>query len=272
MQRRGFLLAASAALAGCGASEASSVSDVRGNKGAAPDYAGYVSNGLFSDQGDGWKVGGRQWRIRDEEIHHMQGACLDFAGPSQWTDVGIADGVYLHDAYIGLRTRDAGEYMTLARSFVSRCVFGALISSGNNRITDTNITLCSIGVKVAAGANNAHGIIDGCMVNHCTYPLIAQDVTLGQTFSACHFIAGQSGSDQGAIQINNSKGIAVSGGQISNCDIAVDGTSQFALRGVTLRGVVNLIVTAGALFDAKDSIVMAGAILTLNGQAWNGNT
>jgi hypothetical protein len=240
--------------------------------GSAPDYVSYASNGLFSDSGEGLIVEDcRQWRLRDAEIHHMQGACVDFIGPSNWRDVGVINGCYFHDSHLGLRTSGSGEGLAVSDTFISDCEIAVQIDSGNNTLTNCHIAKSAIGIKISGGTNNAHGAITGCIVRHCTYPLVCVDVTLGETFLNCLFTAGQGGADQGVMQIVNSKGIVLSGGQVAYCNVTVDATSQLALRGVTFRGPVNFTVTAGGVLDAKDTVVMAGATVTLNGAPWNGN-
>jgi len=173
----------------------------------------------------------------------MQGACVDFQGPSQWSDVAILDAPYLHDSWKGLWTRNGGEGLTVSNPYISNCVFGAHIDSGNNTISGGQIVFCSIGIKVgespAAGVNDSHGVVSGVTIRHCTYLISCQNVTLGHIFTGCNFAGGQAGADQGVIQVINSTGLLFTGCAFAYCDISVTGPMP-SFKGCTVRGTVTL--------------------------------
>jgi len=235
MNRRSFL-ASSAALAA-----AISLPAYAG-AGTAPNYTGYSSNGSFYNAGEGQSVGPGNWRWRDQEIHHMQGACLNFGGPSTWQSMGIAGGNYLHDSWKGIWTHDGAEGMDADGNYISNCVYGVHIDSGNNTIRGGQIVYCSIGIKVGAtplGANDARGIVSGVTIRHCFYPIVCENVTRGQLFNGCQITAGQAGTDQGIIQIYNSTGISFTGCSFGYCDIVVTGTMP-SFKNNTVYGPVTL--------------------------------
>lgn len=238
MNRR-FFLRSSAALAGAGL-----LIPRTGfaSTGSAPNYTGYASNGSFYAGGEGQHVGPANWRVVDQEISNMQGACIDFTGSSAWQSVGIARGNYLHDSYKGIWTHGSAEGMDADENYISNCVFGAHIDSGNNTIRGGQIVYCSVGIKVGddpIGSNNAHGIVSGVVVRHCTYLVVCQNVTLGHLFEGCQFVAGQAGSDQGVIQIINSTGLQFNGCGLAYCDISVTGPMP-SFKDCTVRGPVTL--------------------------------
>ncbi len=276
MDRRSFVLSSLAVL-GCGSSEGS-VNEIPGASatkvlaGSAPAYTGYASNSLFSDLAEGMKVSGRQFRVRDYEIRNMNGACIDYSASPNWQDFGVVDGCYLHDSYKGIYTHNGGEGLLVSNTSISNCVYGVHVDSGNNNFANGESVFCSIGIKISGGVNNAHGCFTNWTSRHNAYLLTCQDVTFGESFVNCNFIGGQAGTDQGAMQLLNSKGIAITGGQIASCDISVDAMSQLDLSHVTFRGPVNVTVAAGGVFKSYNPVVMSGATLTLNGVPWNGSS
>ncbi len=241
--------------------------------GTGPNYTGYGSNGAMVD---GAEFGVRTLRcptirLRDLDVRNIRGAGVDIQGPSAWKDKTLIDGVFVDNSYRGVHLRNSAEGVLVSNTKVANCVFGIDIDSGNNNVANCEVVYCSIGIRLTGGANNAHGTFTGVNSRHNTYNLSCQNVTLGETFVGCNFSGGQGGADQGILQMVNSKGILLQGGQIAYNDVTVDATSQLALRGVVLRGPVNFIVSSGGVLDCKDCIVMAGATVRLNGLPFSGN-
>jgi hypothetical protein len=239
--------------------------------GSAGNYGGH-SNWNISDSGEGGVklYGTKKARLRDIDLSNISGTGIDVQASTAWQDYALLSGIFGRDCYRVMHFRNGGEYAQVNGAKVVNSVYGVHVDSGNVHFTNLEAVNCSIGILVSGGTNNAHGTFTGGSVTHCANLLSCQQVTLGETFSNMNFIGGQGGNDQGAIQLINSKGIVILGGQISYADVSVDATSQLYLRGVTLRGPVNFTVATGGTLDAKDNIVMAGATVTLNGAPWNG--
>lgn len=175
--------------------------------------------------------------------------------------------VIARGCYIGAEL--TGQYGTLSNFFGAFCKYGIKITSGNMKVIGGTLCENHFGLWLYGGPNNAHGQIIGLTSNHNFVNLWCQDVTLGETFSGCHFIAGD-------INIENSKGIQIEGGQIGNGTVTVDATSELILRGVMFTGPVNFIVEEGGILDAQGCHPLLnatyGGVMTLNGSPWSGNT
>lgn len=88
------------------------------------------------------------------------------------------------------------------------------VFGGNNMFVNCNIVDNTKGVYLGSGANHAHGIFNGCNINHNNdYNLLVENVTLGQNFNGCHFY-GDSIGGLGKIRINSSGGININNGHI----------------------------------------------------------
>jgi hypothetical protein len=238
--------------------------------GSGPLYNGY---GTGPNAGNVFGVktaGNKTFSILDTSISQVSNG-IDVSGVPSWQDSGSIRGGRISHCYRGIWLHDYAEGVFISEANVSDCVFGVVVDSGNSNLSNGQTTRCSIGLLISGGPNNAHGSVMGWNSRHNTYNLSVQNVTLGHYFGGCNFIGGQAGADQGYVQIVNSKGIMINGGQIAFANITIDATSQVALRGVIFRGPVNITVAAGGVFDAKQNMVMPGATITLNGSSFSGN-
>jgi hypothetical protein len=177
----------------------------------------------------------------------------------------------IHDSYIGIGTRNKGEYATIQGGIVHHCLFGLHCASGNNKVLGTNFLHNKYGIFLYKGDNHAHGVMQGVTSNHNEFNVICWDVSIGQVFSGGCFFGGFAGGN-GKMDFQRSKGILFSGAHIGSSDVAIDATSKVAFRGVLWQGNVNITVAPGGVLDAKNCVVVDGANLTLNGQPWPGNT
>lgn len=240
--------------------------------GSGPLYSGYGGTGNPVDGSTfGIKVkNSKTFSITDPIIKQVAYG-IDVSQVPSWQDGGSIRGGRVSHCYRGVYLHDYAEGVFLSGMNVSDCVFGIVVDSGNSNLANGQTTRCSVGLLISGGGNNAHGSVVGWNSRHNTYNLSCQNITLGHYFGGCNFIGGQAGADQGGIQIFNSKGIMINGGQIAYADITVDATSQLILRDVTFRGPVNITVAAGGVFDAKGCYAMTGAALTFNGSTFSGN-
>lgn len=241
--------------------------------GTGPLYQGY---GDPDNPVDGTTYGikvkqSKTFSIIDPNVSRVQQG-IDISQTPTWQDGGSIRGGRVSHCYRGLWVHDVGEGIFVSDINVSDCVFGIVVDAGNSNLSNGQTTRNSVGLLISGGTNNAHGSVVGWNSRHNSINLSCQQVTLGHSFTGCNFIGGQAGADQGRIQILNSKGIMISGGQTAYADITIDATSQVFMRDVIFRGPVNITVTSGGVFDAKGCMVMAGASLTLNGSAFSGNT
>lgn len=240
--------------------------------GSGPLYAGHLDPSNPTDSSTlGIRVKqSKNFGITDPYIMRVANG-IDVSQVPTWQDGGYIRGGKIYHCYRGVWLHETGEGVFISETNVSDCVFGVVVDSGNNNLSNGQTTKCSVGLLVSGGTNNAHGSVMGWNSRHNTYNLSCQNVTLGHYFGGCNFIGGQAGSDNGGIQIYNSKGILISGGQIAYANITVDATSQLTLRDVTFRGPVNITVATGGSFDAKGCVAMSGSTLTYNGTTFSGN-
>ncbi|QIG72940.1 hypothetical protein EVB98_018 [Rhizobium phage RHph_N3_2] len=245
--------------------------------GSGPLYTGY---GAAGNPVDGTAFGlkikqANSFSITDPIIKQITNG-IDVSQTPSWQDGGTIRGGRISHCYRGIWIHDVGEGVFVTGANVSDCVFGVVVDSGNSNLANGQTTRCSVGLLIGpssgAGVNGAHASVMGWNSRHNKYNLSCQNVTLGHYIGGSNFIGGQGGADQGGIQIYNSKGIMIDGGQTAYCDISVDATSQLVMRDVIFRGPVNITVASGGSFDAKGCFAMAGATLTLNGSTFSGNT
>lgn len=244
--------------------------------GSGPIYQGY---GDPDNPVDGATFGikvknSKTFSIADPIIKRVANG-IDVSQMPSWQDGGSIRGGRISHCFRGLWLHDVGEGVFVSDINVSDCVFGVVVDSGNSNLANGQTTRCSVGLLIGgspAGSNGAHASVMGWNSRHNNYNLSCQNVPLGHYIGGSNFIGGQGGADQGKIQIVNSKGIMIDGGQTAYSDITVDATSQLILRDVTFRGPVNITVAGGGVFDAKGCFAMTGAALTLNGAPFSGNT
>jgi hypothetical protein len=100
------------------------------------------------------------------------------------------------------------------------------VFGGNNMFVNCNIVDNTKGLFLGEGTNHAHGIFNGCNINHNNdYNLYVQNVTLGENFNGCHFY-GDSLGGLGKIVIDNSKGININEGHIDAYIEVINGASS----------------------------------------------
>jgi len=100
------------------------------------------------------------------------------------------------------------------------------VYGGNNMFVNCNIVDNTKGLFLGEGGNHAHGIFNGCNINHNTdYNLYIQNVSLGENFNGCHFYGDTIGG-LGKIVIDNSKGININNGHIDAYIEVINGTNS----------------------------------------------
>lgn len=114
---------------------------------------------------------------------------------------------------------DAGngsEYNTFVNYDLSNNRVGLRLGAGNNTFSGGSITGNRYAnVQLTGGQNNGHGVMSSTTINHAgVYNLLAQDVTVGFTFSGCHWFGNAADSSSGQIFIQNSDGIVLDGGTL----------------------------------------------------------
>jgi hypothetical protein len=243
---------------------------IRGDLTIAGSARAYTGNG--TGPSDAGQVGLKLYNASGITIEgkitvkNISGACLDAQAPAAtWQTVAQIHGLSLANCYRGIWLHNGAEYMTFSNVNAFNNVIAIQVDSGNNTFANTKAVFNSIGVKICGSnntfcnstGNNAHGIFSNLESNHNTYNLVAVDVMLGETFIGAHLIGDQAGGGGSIIQIVNSKGINLVGGQIGS-SVTVDSGSQLSLQSNLMRTDLGITVTGAGNINAKDNFTMSG--------------
>lgn len=107
---------------------------------------------------------------------------------------------YAKSCTYGMVSEENGEYVNITASRFYLCTTAASIAGGNVMLDGCQITQCTTGVELLAGANNSHGIISNCQINHNSTPIKADAMTKGHTIVGCHIY-------QGLVTLHDSIGV-----------------------------------------------------------------
>lgn len=156
------------------------------------------------------------------------GTGIDYEANPDWGSKGRFSNIDMDFMYRAVWATASGEYGLFHSINVDKSTFGLWDDSGNNIYSNCQVVRSGVACKVNGGTNNGHGQFIGCTFNHNNYNLDVYDaVTLGMTFSGCHFIGDLAGGGTNAkLRIANSKGITITGGQIGSNITIMGGTSQ----------------------------------------------
>lgn len=121
---------------------------------------------------------------------------------------------------------DFAEYLKLVNVDVFYGRFGLVVASGNIQVSNSKITDNGIGVYVLGTAigNNAHGSVDGCLINHNgVYSIWCVDVTNGFAFTGCNVFDGD-------IYLQRSSGVNINEGIIDVNNYYLEGGNRNYIR------------------------------------------
>lgn len=176
----------------------------------------------------------------------VDGAGGSFVQPQNQVGTIFSHNIALNN-WIGLNYTNGAEYITSIDWHASQNGYGAAVDSGNDYITDGEMTRNGIAlyVRSGGGANPAHGSIANFSLNHNIYSMAFCNSANG--FEACNLhIAG----DLSMITITNFTGAHIDGGQILPTLVIVDA------GGNTTMGFNHII---SSYFDTSISPIVGGA-------------
>lgn len=140
-----------------------------------------------------------------------------FGERGRWGFIGLYANVRGMDVEAG----NGGEYQNFGVLDAANNNIGLSISGGNICVAGGGSNGNRVNLYLYGGVNNCHGRIVGLSVNHGKpYNLLTENVTEGMTLVGCHFYANDTLGD-GRIEIINSKGIVIDGGNI-DCRVIVN--------------------------------------------------
>jgi hypothetical protein len=115
---------------------------------------------------------------------HISDTSSDFGG------INIVNCHMMRSRY-GFYAETRGEYVQLVGCTITDCNTGTYIGAGNINFTGCQILDCSVvGIQLAPGVNDAHGLFSGCQINHNAKSIIASGITNGHFFRGCNFYFG----------------------------------------------------------------------------------
>ncbi len=140
-----------------------------------------------------------------------------FAERGRWSNIGL----YANVKGLVAEAGNGGEYQSFVNVDASNNNIALSVAAGNISMVGGNSSGNRVNLYLFGGTNNGHGRISGLSLNHgLPFNLLCEDVTLGMTLTGCHFYANDD-EGSGRIEILNSKGISIEGGQI-DCRVIVN--------------------------------------------------
>lgn len=124
---------------------------------------------------------------------------VDLAGAGYWVENIVSNhqgntltGSTFTSCGWGINIAERGEYTTVTGCNVDLCSVGIRIIGGNTVVAGCVSSDCTIGILVGKGANDAHGMVVGCLVNHSTqYAVKCEEPNTNDfRFADCEFYYG----------------------------------------------------------------------------------
>ena len=160
------------------------------------------------------------FEIRGVTAHHFEGKAIEFAktdnNGSAWCDGGTISGLTLYNNHVGLSLSERSEYIIADQVKSYNNHIGAVISGGNNTLSNSNFCSNDIGIKIDHKENGSHGTVVNCLINHNNeYAIIAENVKSGQNFLGCNIF-------YATVKLTNCEGVKIVSSNIQ-CSIVVEG-------------------------------------------------
>ena len=92
---------------------------------------------------------------------------------------------------IGIFCDTRGEYNQFYNCSFNGCTKGIHIVAGNITVQGGKMVDNTYGVYLTTGTNDAHGLINGCLINHNTTNVYSENIANGMIFSNCALFAGE---------------------------------------------------------------------------------
>ncbi len=155
-------------------------------------------------------------QIRGVTIHGFRHTGMNFsvATPDRLTHLVVSDSSFYNNrvAIYDLSTTGVigtAEYVRMSNLDIHDNAFGVYLNSGNQVIVNSKITDNQYGVYLEGlqSANNGHGSITNCLINHNTTAIYTNLITLGFSFVGNQIFEGE-------IYLNGSTGIVITDGVV----------------------------------------------------------
>ena len=89
--------------------------------------------------------------------------------------------ILVKNCEVGFNVGERGEFNTFTNCTATGCNIGLLIIGGNTHYVGGNITNNNIGIKIAKGQNDAHGLVSSTSIKHNTqYAIVIDSINVGE--------------------------------------------------------------------------------------------
>ena len=114
------------------------------------------------------------------------------------------------DCNVGINRNSSAEYANIVGGGVSLCNVGLRIVGGNNVADNLSISNNVVGVDIVSGANDSHGSVNNCQINHNTTSVrVGAIASKLFEFNNCHIFFG-------IIALNGCEGVVFRGGEMNS--------------------------------------------------------
>jgi hypothetical protein len=141
------------------------------------------------------------FRVVNCEFKDFGGAGIKFEQTSSFDNLGgLITSCDFYTNNYAIYSSTQGEYCTIVGNNINVNNNGIYQLGGNNVIVGNNLDYNTDAIVIASGANNAHGLIANCNINHSVdYALKLWDYADGQSIQNCNIY-------DGAIYLKNADG------------------------------------------------------------------
>lgn len=189
---------------------------------------------------------------------HISDTSSDFGG------INVVNCHMMRSGY-GFYGDTRGEYIQFVGCSIVDCNTGAQIGCGNVNFTGCQILDCStVALNFVTGANDAHGVISGCQINHNTKSITGSSIVNGHTFVGTHLYFGD-------IELTSCTGFHFDGCTFEAMAAKFDGCTGIRIENSKIPG-NNGTVTLDRAWNGNASTVYTRNNLNLTGQfvsQWN---
>jgi hypothetical protein len=149
--------------------------------------AGHAFNAGLVTYGVGWVVDNCKFTAFSGNSSSIGGGGILVPQLLSFTD--FKDGSTIKDCdfianVTGLNILERGEYLNVTNIRALGNTTGIINRAGNNKFSNINAGGNGTGFSLQAGANDGHGVMSNCTLNHNTTNLAINGITLGFVFNA----------------------------------------------------------------------------------------
>ncbi len=160
-------------------------------------------------------------------------------------------GLTVYNTWSAVYLGSTAEYITFTGCDVSDCWWAWTITAGNVSLSNCKINTCRVGVYLYknGNSNNSHGNITGCLINHCTIAIWAEEVEYGFNFTGCCVFEGE-------LLLDRCTGVNITGGILDPSVMRFRGGNRNYVRDNYLPGDYLTTITHDYQSVADDTVLI----------------